>query len=109
MLLDHPLVLADVRNVLAAEVAEARVLGLALVVLEVLEEGLVLHDQVVDLALQEIDASVHWLLLLVRGRRVVHTAGQWPPRSATRKTVRSAPAERQRSVAAWIPHAQPGV
>ena len=40
-----------------------RVLGLRLVVLQILQKGLVLHDRVVDLALEKIGSSIHVNLL----------------------------------------------
>ena len=40
-------------------VAEARVLGLLLVIDQILDERLVLHRRVVDLAFEKIDAAVH--------------------------------------------------
>jgi hypothetical protein len=73
-------VLAHARDVLAAQVAEARVLRLSLVVLEVPQERLVLHHRVVDLALQEVGSAIH---RSPRGkglpRAAVHTPRQsWP-------------------------------
>ena len=46
-----------------AECAVARVVRLLLVIDQVLHERLVLHHGVVDLALQEIDSTVHASLL----------------------------------------------
>jgi hypothetical protein len=59
VLLEHALMLAHVRNVPSAQVAEAPVFGLPLVILERLEESAMLHDRVVDLRLQEISTSFH--------------------------------------------------
>jgi hypothetical protein len=59
IVLEHSLVLAHLWNGARAQVAIARVLRLLFVIFQVLEERTVLHDGVVDLALQEIDASVH--------------------------------------------------
>ena len=57
--LQQSLVLAHVRNVARAEVAKTLIFRLALVILEVLQEGSVLHHRVVDLALEKIDAALH--------------------------------------------------
>jgi hypothetical protein len=59
VLVDHALVLAHLRDEPAAEIPVADVLRLALVVLEVAQEGLMLHDQVVDLALVEVVTAIH--------------------------------------------------
>lgn len=55
----HPLMLAHARDVTGAQVAKALILRLTLVILEVLQEGSVLHHRVVDLALQKVDAALH--------------------------------------------------
>jgi hypothetical protein len=60
--LEHALVLAHRGDVLAAEVAEALILGLPFVVFEVLQERLMLHHRVVDLALQKVSTPVHFSL-----------------------------------------------
>src|SRR5688572_28627855 len=65
ILLEHPLMLTHHRDVPAAQVAEACILGLALMVHQGLEKGLMLHHRVVDLAAQEIHAFVHCVYLRV--------------------------------------------
>jgi hypothetical protein len=59
ILLEHSLMLAHIGNVPGAQVAETSIFRLALVILERLEKGLMLHNGVVDLAFQKIDAAVH--------------------------------------------------
>jgi len=57
--LEHALVLPHLRDEARAQVAIATVLRLTLMVLQRLEERLVLHHRIVDLALQEILPSIH--------------------------------------------------
>jgi hypothetical protein len=59
VVLEHSLVPAHGLNVSGAQVAKAWVFSLLLVILERFEKGLVLHDCVVDLTLQKIDAAIH--------------------------------------------------
>ena len=51
ILLQHSLMLAHLRNVTGAQVTESGILGLALVILERVEKGVMLHYGIVDLAL----------------------------------------------------------
>src|SRR5687768_551974 len=66
ILLEHALMLAHYRYVAAAQFAEARILRLALMVHERIQERLMLHGRVVDLAAQEVDSSVHAYLRVGR-------------------------------------------
>ena len=58
--LEHPLMLANAWNMAAAEVAEAGIVRLLLVILDGFEEGFMLHYCVVDLAFEEIESAVHF-------------------------------------------------
>lgn len=63
ILLEHPLVLAHVRNVPRAEIPEAYIVGLLLVLLDGTEHCLVLHDGVVDLRFKKVESELHHRLL----------------------------------------------
>src|SRR4051794_15573093 len=61
VLLQHPLVLTHVRYVSRAEIPEARIIRLALMVLERAKQRSVLHYRVVDLGSQKSAALIHAL------------------------------------------------
>ena len=66
------LMLAHAWDVTRAEVTKTLILGLRLVIDNGAQEGIMLHNGVVDLTSEEIDSAFHWSLSLECGGAFVH-------------------------------------